>query len=686
MAKQADETRILNVTDDPSSTRELEQMLGGDGDVRTMFADTGNAVSRTFEESHVDMVMIHVDSADLGLLETAIRHAREQEHFVPVVALVDSEDSRSALAAANLGVEGLVVHANPRQLKRIARNQVESLKARRDARQALRNLEDIEARYTLLLDSSSEAIAYLHEGLHIYANPAYLELFGFVSFEELEGLSMLDLFTPSRKDQDLKKVLKALARDDIPRDALLLNAHRQDGSEFKASVAFSPARYGGEYCAQMLVNEEIAQSDPKLEEELRKLKTRDVLTGLLNSGSFIEQLTSGLEQREDTSGFSVLVFSLDKTNELTAKVGVGASDALIKEAGNLFREILGEERPIARFREHRFGLLADINSREEAEKLATSIVENCNGKIIEVRETSLTITASVGLAVAGSEVPEPESLMEHADAALSEAMQAGGNSFVRYRPRVSAEGEEDDTVWTERLRHALDHDEFSLVSSAITCMEDDSFLINDMETRLRAEDSDEVLLPSSYMPVAARTGMAARIDLNMLKHLNQLLTERSGDAETQWLIPLSLETVMHPKANQVIENFLKKMSIEPNQIIWGLNEPDVRDKLRQVQTFIERFSAHGCQFALCNVDTTAAIEPLLQNLDMNFLRLVPEAVKDLGNNDKLRDQLSTLSTHAREHEVRIIAPKVEHTGDLATLWQFGITLVQGDFVRETASA
>ena len=686
MAKQADETRILNVTDDPSSTRELEQMLGGDGDVRTMFADTGNAVSRTFEESHVDMVMIHVDSADLGLLETAIRHAREQEHFVPVVALVDSEDSRSALAAANLGVEGLVVHANPRQLKRIARNQVESLKARRDARQALRNLEDIEARYTLLLDSSSEAIAYLHEGLHIYANPAYLELFGFVSFEELEGLSMLDLFTPSRKDQDLKKVLKALARDDIPRDALLLNAHRQDGSEFKASVAFSPARYGGEYCAQMLVNEEIAQSDPKLEEELRKLKTRDVLTGLLNSGSFIEQLTSGLEQREDTSGFSVLVFSLDKTDELTAKVGVGASDALIKEAGNLFREILGEERPIARFREHRFGLLADINSREEAEKLATSIVENCNGKIIEVRETSLTITASVGLAVAGSEVPEPESLMEHADAALSEAMQAGGNSFVRYRPRVSAEGEEDDTVWTERLRHALDHDEFSLVSSAITCMEDDSFLINDMETRLRAEDSDEVLLPSSYMPVAARTGMAARIDLNMLKHLNQLLTERSGDAETQWLIPLSLETVMHPKANQVIENFLKKMSIEPNQIIWGLNEPDVRDKLRQVQTFIERFSAHGCQFALCNVDTTAAIEPLLQNLDMNFLRLVPEAVKDLGNNDKLRDQLSTLSTHAREHEVRIIAPKVEHTGDLATLWQFGITLVQGDFVRETASA
>jgi multidomain signaling protein FimX len=686
MTKQADEIRILTVTDDPSAPRELDQMLGGDSGVRTLFADTGNAVSRTFEDSRVDMVMIHVDSADLGLLETTIRQAREQQHFVPVVALVDAEDSRAALAIAGLGVEGFVSHANLRQLKRLARNQLESLQARRDARQALKSLEDIEARYTLLLDSSSEAIAYLHEGLHIYANPAYLELFGFSSFEDLEGLSMLDLFTPSREGQDLKKVLKALSRDDIPSDAMLLNAHRQDGSDFKASVAFSPARYGGEYCAQMLVNEEISQADPKLEEELRKLKTHDMLTGMLNSTAFIEALKAQLGKRKDTSGFSVLLFSLDKHDELIEKIGVGATDALIKEAAELFRQTAGEDRTMARFREHTFGLLADVGSREEAEKLATAIVEGCSGKIIEVRETSLTVTASVGLAVAGSEVPEPELLIEHSDNALIEALRAGGNSFVRYRPKVSGEGDEDEAEWAERLRHALDHDEFGLVSSAITCMEDDSFLINDIETRLRAEDSDEVMLPSNYMPVAARVGMSARIDVDMLKRLNQLLVERNPDNDAQWLVPLSLETIMDPNAIETVEGLSKQMPVESDRIIWGLQEPEVRDKVRQVQAFIERFSKYGYQFALCDVGADSNIEPLLQNLDVNFLRLQPEAVKDLGNNDKLRDHLSTLSSHAREHSVRIIAPKIEHTGDLATLWQFGITLVQGDFVREAASA
>jgi multidomain signaling protein FimX len=685
MAKQTEDIKILTVTDDPSAPRELDQMLGADSGAKILFADTANAVSRTFEETRIDMVLIHVDGADPGLLETTIRHAREQKHFVPVMALVDTEDARSALAVAALGVEGFVSQANLRQLKRLASGQLESLQARRDASQALKSLEDIEARYTLLLDSSSESIAYLHEGLHIYANPAYLDLFGFASFEDLEGLSMLDLFTASRKDQDLKKILKALSRDDIPQDAMLLNAHRQDGTEFKASVAFSPARYGGEYCAQMLVHEELEQADPKLQAELQKLRTHDMLTGMLNFASFIEELNASLAARQESSGFSVMLFSLDNFDGLVDKLGVGATDDLIREAAKLFQSVAGDGSVTTRLRDHTFGILADTKSREEAEKLATSLVEGCSGKIIEVRETSLTVTASVGLAVAGSEVPEPESLLEQAENALNEALRAGGNGFVRYRPKVSAEGEEDDTIWAERIRHAIDHNEFGLVTSAITCMEDDSFLINDVETRLRAEDSDEVIMPSVYMPAANRIGLASRVDLDMLARLQQLLTERKSENDAQWLVPLSVESIMDPDAMGMVEEMLGNFAVAPDRIIWGLREQEVRDKLRQAQTFIERFRQKGCQFALCDVETDAAVQPLLKHLDVDFMRLAHGAVQDLGNNDKLREQLSNLATHAREHKVRIIAPKVEHTGDLATLWQFGITLVQGDFVREAAA-
>jgi len=108
MPEQPTEIKILTVTDDPSAPRELTQMLGEEAAVRTLFADTANAVSRTFESERVDLVMIRVDSVDLGLLETTARLARDQDHFVPIITLIADADARAALAVAAIGVEGFV--------------------------------------------------------------------------------------------------------------------------------------------------------------------------------------------------------------------------------------------------------------------------------------------------------------------------------------------------------------------------------------------------------------------------------------------------------------------------------------------------------------------------------------------------------------------------------------------------
>src|SRR5690625_7152450 len=141
----------------------------------------------------------------------------------------------------------------------------------------------------MLLRRASDPMPYHHEGLHIYGIPGYREVFGFDSVEDLEGLSMLDLLTAGEKAIDQKQVLKDLNEDKLPEDELELQAHRQNGESFVALVDFSPARYGGEYCAQMLVREQVALIDPAMEQELQRLKTRDRLTDLLNAPAFIEQ-------------------------------------------------------------------------------------------------------------------------------------------------------------------------------------------------------------------------------------------------------------------------------------------------------------------------------------------------------------------------------------------------------------
>ena len=51
--------------------------------------------------------------------------------------------------------------------------------------------------------------------MHIRANDAYLEMFGFESFEDVEGLSLLDLVGPQYVS-DFKALLKKLSKGEPP--------------------------------------------------------------------------------------------------------------------------------------------------------------------------------------------------------------------------------------------------------------------------------------------------------------------------------------------------------------------------------------------------------------------------------------------------------------------------------------
>ncbi len=677
--------RILVVSDDPSRPGELQDLLGHDTNYRLTLADTANAVARIFESDEVDLVVVCPNDVEPELLDATASCIREQAEPAPLLALIEPDDAATALKVAAIGVEGFISSDNPRRLRRILLHLIESVRGYRQARIATQRLDEIEERYTLLLESSSEAIAYIHEGLHIFANPAYLELFGFDSFDQLEGLSMLDLLTAGEEGPDLKKVLKALDRDELPSEPMQLAAEREDGSRFTAIVAFSRARYGGEACAQMLVREDHPDADPALAEELDRLKQSDLLTGLLNQSAFFDVIGREISARVDATELSVLLISIDQPDKLQSRIGIGATDTLIRRAGAMMAEAAGNDHPMARLRDHIFALLAETTEAGMADRLARDIVEYCNGQILEVGELSLPVTVSVGVAQGSSDQAGPESLVAQADIALSEALRSGGNAYVRYRPRISDDVSEGDLAWHERLIHALDHDEIRIMASPITSMDESDSTIYEIESRLRAEGSDEVLMPSVFLVAAARVGLAPRLDKDLLRRMASAIAERTSDEDASWMVTLSISSIGDREFCDQLEGLLKGGSLPPDRLIWALRDYEIEDKLRQALEFIERFAPLGCRFALTEVVPESAIEATVRFLELDYLRLAPEMVQNLGESEKLRRQLADIVSECSQREVKIIAPKIENTSDLATLWQLGITLVQGDFVREQAT-
>ena len=101
-------------------------------------------------------------------------------------------------------------------------------------------MEEMEHRYELLLGSARDAMAYIHEGLHVYANRAYLEALNVSELSEISGISLLEFM--KAEGTDLKKVFRGFAKGAFPQDALEVSITRPDGTDFEATPAFLPPR------------------------------------------------------------------------------------------------------------------------------------------------------------------------------------------------------------------------------------------------------------------------------------------------------------------------------------------------------------------------------------------------------------------------------------------------------------
>ncbi len=118
---------------------------------------------------------------------------RRQSRDIPFIQLVADNSSDAITDALMLGAQDALPQGEDERLVLVANRELAGLAERRARRAAELALREAEKRCQLLLDSSVDAITYVHDGMHIYANRSYMALFGYEDAEELEGLPVIDL-------------------------------------------------------------------------------------------------------------------------------------------------------------------------------------------------------------------------------------------------------------------------------------------------------------------------------------------------------------------------------------------------------------------------------------------------------------------------------------------------------------
>jgi len=184
-------------------------------------------------------------------LDRLLPRLAERAPHVPIIVVNNDTRSLSPTEVLELGAADAVADSEPKHLVLVVKRELEHVCQYLRLKQTRRALDEAEQRCRLLLQGSKAAIAYVHEGMHIYANDVYLKLFGFDDADDLLGLPLIDLLTAESADT-LKRTLKQFRRDQ-QETVLQFTGASTYGNEVIGTMTLASAEYEGEPCMQVTV-------------------------------------------------------------------------------------------------------------------------------------------------------------------------------------------------------------------------------------------------------------------------------------------------------------------------------------------------------------------------------------------------------------------------------------------------
>lgn len=218
--------------------------------------------------------------------------------------------------------------------------------------QLLENIRASEEKYRFLLDESSDPIFALNEeGLYLYVNRAFAEGVG-KKLETIIGRKIWDVFNAEEAEKRFAVVKWVYAN----KATKVFEAHvpRADGDRYYLTTAKPVFDSTGALTMVNCISKDITERK-QMEEDLLRLSTHDILTGLYNRNFYEVELER--LQISRLYPISIVIADMDDLKSVNDHFGHSAGDILLQRVANYLHQAFRAEDIIARIGGDEFAVL-----------------------------------------------------------------------------------------------------------------------------------------------------------------------------------------------------------------------------------------------------------------------------------------------------------------------------------------
>ncbi|GGE56773.1 protein FimX [Streptosporangium jomthongense] len=613
--------------------------------------------------------------------DAALAMIRRMDKDIPCLFLTETESRERTVAVMKAGAQGTVQFEHSDLLILKVKRELAALEDRRRRRALESHLREAEQRCQLLLESSKDAIAYINDGMHIYANQSYMEFLGYDDIDDLICIPVLDTLT-AESQNDYKAFMKTFAEKGEDGMTMNCTARRSDGHELNVTMSVSAATYDGEACTQIVLQPE--HGDAELEEKLREISSQDLLTGLYNRQYLMKELEQAIARAGRNNQTGVLAYvALDNFMAMKGQVGIAGADLLLGDLASLLKKEAGDELMLARLSDDAFGLMCLPCDEKSMASRCEQIRKAVDEYLFDINGRTVPLTVSIGIAAITENSPKAEELLARAHVASSEVRKleghSQGNSVRVYNPADYETLDESNSI--EAILKALDENRFRLLFQPIINLRGEGEEHYEAFVRMLDKDDKEVS-PYDFLPPMGPSDTAIKIDRwVILQTIKQLSSHRSRGNDTRMFLNVTAETLQDKTFTPWLSVALKAARLPGDSLIFQIREGDANNYMKQAREFTKALHQLHCKVSIAQFG--CALNPFntLKHIDTDYVKIDGSFTEEIQKSDEAKEQVKEMVKSLQSAGKLTIIPLVENAGVLATLWQAGVNYIQGYYLQ-----
>jgi len=418
-----------------------------------------------------------------------------------------------------------------------------------------------------------------------------------------------------------------------------------------------------------------------METRLKYLVAHDELTGLSNRSGLEKALGSGILRCNNFKQSSALFdLDLDQFKVINDIEGHEAGDRLLIEVATLIRSTLDKQAFIARVGSNEFQVFLRRANQEYALNVAENLRSCIDGFDFYVDGNVYNISASIGVALLEplGGIERASELMSRAHKACYEAKNLGRNRVCLFeRDNDELQSLRDDAKWVPLIRKALNNDAFKLLFQPVIRVRDGK--VSHYETLLRlVGDNGELLSPKYFIPVAERMGLIRHVDLWVVSHLIDYISDLPDEQETiSFTANLSSHALQSDYLLPMLKAKLEETWVSPSRLTFEITETAAVTNFDKTRAMVTRIKALGCHFALDDFGAGFSSFNYIKNFPIDYLKIDGQFIVNLATSHEDQVLVKAMIDMARSLGKKTIAEYVSNTEILRVLKEFEVDYVQG---------